>query len=130
MRVTVEQRDLMETQVQARKMYNLLNEVMDISRQLAEAVDRNDQVSVRMLVSMRQTPINQAKEADQALRLQCAADGRLRDLLAGGEAQTPEEVPLANQIASNARLLKQVINLDQILSRKVAREKSIYNREK
>ena len=31
---------LMDAHVQAKRIYNLLNEVMDLSRQMAEAMDR------------------------------------------------------------------------------------------
>ncbi len=127
---------MMEAQVQAKRVYNRLNEIMDLSKQLAEAIDRNDQVCVRMLVTMRQPPINQVKEADMALEQQC--DGlpdpddrrRLKELLQGSAAQTPDEGPLAEQIAANARLLEQVLRLDKSLSKKLAREKSIYDSTK
>ena len=39
---------LLGLQVLERKKYNLLNDVMDLSQQLATAMDRNDQVSVGM----------------------------------------------------------------------------------
>ena len=42
----MEQDDLMKALVQVKRIGNLLNEVLDISQQLAEALDRNDQVSV------------------------------------------------------------------------------------
>ena len=47
---------LLDAHVQAKRIYNLLNEVMDVSRQMAEAVDRDDQVAIQMLVSMREEP--------------------------------------------------------------------------
>ena len=37
-----------------RKMYVLLTEVSELTDQLSQAVDRQDQVSVRMFLSMRQ----------------------------------------------------------------------------
>ena len=33
--------------------------MQDVTRQLAESLDRNDQVSTRMLIAMRQDPIRQ-----------------------------------------------------------------------
>ena len=39
-------RDRLKAHVQTKRMYTQLNEVLDISRQLAEALDRNDQVTV------------------------------------------------------------------------------------
>ena len=49
-----------------RKKYNLLSEVMDVSQQMGEALDRSDDVSVRMLVAMRQEPILHLEEVRQA----------------------------------------------------------------
>ena len=54
--------DWLDLTVLERKKYNQLSEVMDLSRQLGEAMDRNDQVSLRMLISMRQEPILQLEE--------------------------------------------------------------------
>ena len=49
--------DWLELTVLERKKYNYLTEVQDVTRQLAESLDRNDQVSTRMLIAMRQDPI-------------------------------------------------------------------------
>lgn len=95
----MEQRDLLDAQVQAKRMNNLLNEVMDISRQMIEAVDRDDQISVQMLVAMRQEPVSKLQIVDQRMKEQCAAlpdpeDGRrLAALLSGGAANAKEEPP-------------------------------------
>ena len=47
---------LLDAHVQLKRIYAALNEALDLTRQLADAVDRDDQVSVRMLISMRQEP--------------------------------------------------------------------------
>ena len=122
---------LLDAHVQAKRIYNLLNEVMDISRQMAEAVDRDDQVAIQMLVSMRQEPTDKLARTQEALEQQRqalpAADGqRLAALLKGAAAETAEEAPLANQVGLNQRILKQLVELDQVVNRKLAREKSIY----
>ena len=44
-----------------RAMYRALSEVQDITRELLDAVDRQDQVSVRLFLSMRQEQINQLR---------------------------------------------------------------------
>lgn len=130
----MEQRNLMEAHVQVKRIYNLLCEVMDLSKQMAEALDRSDDVSVRMLITMRQEPINQMEEIGLNLRKQCEHldhyedRRRLAELLDGGQAAEPEEIPLAEQVATNARLLKQVLELDRVLSYKLARDESIYKR--
>ena len=125
----MKQTKLMEAHVQARRIYNALGEVENLSRQVAEALDRNDPVAVRMLLAMREEPILAAHHARDILRqmLEDAEDtARLRALLNGAAAENSEESGLANQIALNERLLKQVQELDRGLSQKIARDKSVY----
>lgn len=122
---------LMDAHVQTKRIYNLLNEVMDISRQMAEAVDRDDRVAIQMLVAMREEPIKKLRVAQQALAQQQAAlapeqAARLGQLLNGAEAASEAERPLAAQVSSNRRFLSQVLELDRVLNRKLAREESIY----
>lgn len=123
---------LMDAHVQAKRIYNLLNEVMDVSRQMAEAVDRNDQVAIQMLVSMREEPVRKLRQARQALveqrdSLEPEEARRLSQLLNGAEAETEAEQPLAAQVGTNRRLLSQVLELDRVLNRKLTREESIYH---
>ncbi len=122
---------LLDAHVQAKRIYNLLNEVMDVSRQMAEAMDRDDQVAIQMLVSMREEPVHRLRQARRALKEQRDALEpeealRLTQLLNGAEAKTEAEAPLAAQIGANRRLLEQVLELDRVLNRKLTREKSIY----
>ncbi len=122
---------LLDAHVQAKRIYNLLNEVMDVSRQMAEAMDRNDQVAIQMLVSMREEPIHKLRQARRVLKEQREAlepetARRLTQLLNGEEAETEAEAPLAAQVGANRRLLTQILELDQVLNRKMTREKSVY----
>lgn len=122
---------LLDAHVQLKRAYAALNEALDLTRQMAEAADRNDEVAAQMLVSMRQEPTDKLALVQQALEQQRRAlpedDGaRLAALLKGAAAETPEETPLAGQVAQNQRVLKQLVDLDRAVSRKLAREKSIY----
>lgn len=126
----MEQTKRMEAHVLTRRIYNKLGEVMDLSRQLAEALDRNDEVSVRVLLNMREEPLREAQQTHMALQqiINETADGeRLRALLNGAAAQSEGEEPLAAQIGMNRRLLDQVQELDRALNRKLTRERSIYD---
>lgn len=125
----MEKKELMDAFVQVKRMGNFCNEVLDISQQLAEALDRNDQVAVNMLVAMRQEPIDKLQLADQALRRQLAdaspEDAKyLAALLNGGAGTTEEEKALEKQVASNARLIRRVVELDRVLNQKINREGS------
>ena len=123
--------DWLELTVLERKKYNYLTKVQDVTRQLAEAADRDDEVAARMLVSMRQEPTDRLAAAHQALDQQQQAlpgadAARLAALLKGAEAETEAEAPLVNQVSANKRVLKQLVDLDRIVNRKLARGASIY----
>ncbi len=122
---------LLDALVQLKKIYAALNEALDLTRQLAEAVDRDDQITIRMLVSMRQEPTDKLARAHQALDQQKAALSeadreRLSAILKGDVRPEPEEAALAAQAAQNQRTLKQLVDLDRVVNRTLAREKSIY----
>ena len=106
---------LLDLQVLERKKYNLLNDVMDLSQQLATAMDRNDQVSVRMLVAMRQDPLTQLEEVKHNL------SRRLLEF-------SPREQAVADQSNVNRRLLERIIELDRRLNHRLTGDKSYYKK--
>lgn len=127
----MEAKALLDAHVQLKRVYTALNEALDLTRQMADAADRNDEVAAQLLVSMRQEPTDKLARAHQALDQQRQAlpgadAARLAALLQGAEAETAEEAALANQVGLNRRVLKQLVDLDQVVNRKLAREKSVY----
>lgn len=129
----MEELTLKKAHVMAKRLYVLLVEVQDLSQQLAQALDRNDEVTARMLISMRSEPIGKARQTKEALRalkedLPPPDAARLAALLNGAVPETEAEQALAKQLKSNDTLLQQVLTLDENLNRKIAREKSIYQK--
>ena len=130
----MEEKHLLDALAQVKRMGGLLNETLDFSRQMAEAIDRNDQVAVEMLVNMRQEPIDKLEAAEEALQGQAEAmptpedAARLNGLLrgAGEPPLTPVEQMLTDQAAANRRRLQQILELDKRLNQRMAREKSVY----
>lgn len=126
------QMEWMDTLVQVKRMGNLLSEVQDLSQQLAEAMDRGDQVSIEMLVYMRREPIENLQEVERILREQTASlpdeetRQRLAALLGGAPAEREEDRMLAELVAMNRRRLDRVLALDRVLNQKMSREKSVY----
>lgn len=123
---------LLDAHVQLKRMYAALSEALDLTRQLADAVDRDDRVAAQMLVSMRQEPTDKLAGAQQALEQQRKAlspgdADRLAALLRGEDALTEEEEPLAGQVGINRRTLKQLVDLDRVVNKKLTRDRSIYN---
>ena len=131
----MEEKTVMDALVQMKRTGNLLNELLDLTRQLGESIDRNDQVSTQMLIAMREEPLGKLQAADKALREQLEAlddreeAGQLAAILNGGGAgddagRTVEM--LCDQVALNRRRLKQVTDLDRVLNQRIARGKSAY----
>ena len=122
---------LLDAQVQEKRRYALLSELFDLTRQLAEAVDRSDEVTIQMLLSMREGPLAQMRQVEENLTRQRSSlseeDGRrLEELLSGAQAQRQEENALSGQVGTNRRLLGQLVELDKRVNKKVTREKSVY----
>lgn len=117
--------------IKARQTYRLLSETLDATQQLAQAADRNDHVSVRMVIAMREETIRRLVESRETLyeqfgRSDEAALQRARALWEGAAPAEEEEKPLCDQIAINTRLLRQVQELDRRISSKITGEKSFY----
>ncbi|MCF0151375.1 MAG: hypothetical protein HUJ80_08205 [Firmicutes bacterium] len=112
-------------------MAGLLRETQDISRQLAEALDRSDKVVISMLTAMRQEPIEGLKRQRRLLEdlrdsLPEEETKHFAGLLNGEQPESSEEAPLAAQVAANRRLLTQLLELDKRLSLKLGADKSFY----
>lgn len=127
--------DWMDLAVLERKKYNLLSEVLDLSQQLGEALDRNDDVSVRLLVSMRQEPILQLEEVKRALEfkqgsLALEEQERVNALNGQDEPADEDEAIYWNQAGTARRMLERVLDVDRRLNRRMAGENSFYAQEK
>ncbi len=124
--------DWLELTVLERKKYNYLVEVEDLTRQLSETLDRNDQVSARMLLAMRQDPIRLLAEVDRGSKkrrasLEEADWQRVEDLLSpDGEPRSDGERIFLEQAGKTRRLLEQVVALDRRVSLRMAGENSFY----
>ena len=128
------EKTVMDALVQMKRTGNLLNELEDLTQQIGQAIDRNDQVSLQMLIALREEPLGKLQAADQAVReqLELLADrdeaADLAILLNGGPPADPAvrtQQMLCEQVAANNRRLKQVMELDQRLSRRLGRESSV-----
>ena len=125
----------MDLTVLERKKYNFLGEVEDLTHQLAQALDRNDQVAARMLLAMRQEPVLHLEEVDsagKARRESLSGEDRERisALLKGGEPHSNEERVFQEQAQKARRLLERVVELDRRLSFRMAGENSFYKKNK
>ena len=124
----------LELTVLERKKYNCLLEVEDVTRQLAQALDRNDQVAARILISMRQDPLLQLEEVDRGEKhrkeiLSEEDQERIRVLLRDGEARFDGEDAFLEQAGKTRHLLERVVELDQRVSVRMAGDQSFYRKK-
>lgn len=131
----MDEKPIKDALVLMKRTGNLLNEVEDLTRQIAQSVDRNDKVSMEMLVAMREEPLQTLQITDQALRDQLAdlpdreAAAKLAGMLNGGspvQAEAPLQKLLCEQVAVNRRRLQQVIELDRRVNQRLAGAQSVY----
>ena len=123
----------MDLTVLERKKYNSLSEVLDLTRQLGESLDRNDQVAVRMLIAMRQDPLLHLEEAERTAKdrrrsLTEEEQRRIRSLRKGAEPQSSEERTFLDQAGKTRRLLERVVELDRRVSLRMAGGQSFYKK--
>ncbi len=126
-------RVLKELLLQERLIYVKLSEFEDLTRQLGEALDRRDEVSVQMLLNMRGEPAHRMQEADQQVRrrlLELPEDDaiRAREILEGAEQSGPEESALCGQVLQNRRLLERCREMDKQLSMRMGGPRSFYTK--
>lgn len=131
----MKQEQLTEILVLAKRMGALFHDGMELTKQLSDAIDRRDEVSINMLLAMRAEPIEKLTLTDRSIRELLAEqeDGeelaRIRTILNGeaDRAEDEQERLLAEQAAMNIRTHRKLMELDEVLNRKIAKEKSIYN---
>ncbi len=110
----------------------LLMEVTDLTKQLIDAVERRDQVSVKMLLTMRQEPVNHLMELEDGIRsrlpeLPQEDAVRMSELLRDAAPAAGEE-EFAEQQAQFGRVLENALELDRRLSLKLGGRRSFYNK--
>lgn len=123
-------KDLEELLALEKKLYQKLSVVLDQTRQLSDAVDRHDQASLRMVLDMRQRSVLELQEVRAYLDLKrcdlSGGDAERFDRILAGTASGPGEVPAAEQAASNHRLTRRLLELDQAVNRRLCGSRSCY----
>ena len=115
-----------------RKEYLKLLEVARLTEDLAEATDRRDEVSVRMLLSMRQELLLELQEMDGTIRENLLNQPeeeaiRLGPLLNGGAPADVDEEALCSQLDKNRQLLAKITAMDKRISTRLGGKRSFYN---
>lgn len=119
-----------------RKMYACLSEISELTGELSQAVNRQDQVSVRLFLSMRQEEVDRLLGYRATLNRQCAqlppADNALlRQVLAGtfdGTLPTSSGQAVVQQAKTNRNLLQRICQADQMVSQRFGGKDSFYSK--
>lgn len=127
----MQEQDFAEIITLEKRINAKLNEVMGITRELAEAVSRRDRVAVQMLISTRHQPVLELQDLHAMAQLKrCDLSGedeqQFDRLFSGGDTYTEVEAVLTGQLAANHRLLERVVEMDRRVSEQMCREKSYY----
>lgn len=127
----MKQQDLQELLELEKKFYTKLSEAVDLTQELDEAVDRQDQVTISLVLSMRQKPLLEMQEIQsyidlKRLDLDQAELPAFDRLVGGGQAQDQDEEAVALQIQKNRRILSSLAQADRQVNQKVCGEESCY----
>lgn len=109
-----------------------LREVSQLTIQMAQAADRNDETSVTLLLSMRAEPLRELTEMEDSLRaslllLPEEEAIRGRELLDGSPAADAAEEELCQQVGQYRRLLESTLELDRRISLSIGGQRSFYH---
>lgn len=104
--------------VQLKKRYSLLSEIYDLTEQMSQALNRDDEISFSMLLAMRQEPILKMKESDMILKglrstLPVDIVNRWSALENNDNPNSQEETLFKQQMEQNQRLVERLVSFDK-----------------
>lgn len=125
---------VMDFHILQRKKYNLLKEVLELSLEIGQSMDRNDQSCLRKNLAMRQDPIAKLSEIkNQTLfeldRLSADDAEHIRLVMSGKKAESKVEQALLQQIQESDLLLDKIMVLDEKINKRVVGKDSVYSKK-
>lgn len=128
--------DLTKLMVLLQRHYNFIREIHKLTKELEEALARNDDVSTSMILQMRAEEMGKADDcADAIWRLgenDRKAQERLRLLMLSepqeDSGEEPEEKKIFEIRRKTQSMIEEIREIDQRLSQKLAGEKSYYEK--
>lgn len=130
------QLDLTKLMVLLQRRYNFIREIHKLTKELEEALVRNDDVSTSMILQMRAEEMGKADDCtDTIWRLgedDRKAQERLRLLMLSepqeDSGEEPEEKKIFEIRRKTQTMIDEIREIDQRLSQKLAGEKSYYEK--
>lgn len=131
----MENREELYTEILKRvqRNYRHMVEIERVTKELADALSRNDQESVQLLMKMRQEELEQFMGTKQEIRMLVEAGGeekeKLKSWLQGEDKHQPEgfeEKKLLEISTQIQQILKRTIDIDKMFNSRVAGKDSYY----
>ena len=131
----MENREELYTEILKRvqRNYRHMVEIERVTKELADALSRNDQESVQLLMKMRQEELEQFMGTKQEIRMLVEAGGeekeKLKSWLQGEDKHQPEgfeEKKLLEISMQIRQILKRTIDIDKMFNSRVAGKDSYY----
>ncbi len=126
---------LLEVLKRVQKNYIRMVEIERVTRELGDALSRNDQESAQLLVNMRQDEMDHISEMKQEIRMLVEAaeeeeKARIISWLSGENIYQPasfEEKKLAELSGQLQQMLNRTIMVDKAINKKLAGKDSFYH---
>lgn len=130
----MEEEMLIEILKEMQKKYQSISEIERITRDIAEALSRNDQTTVQILIGMRQEEMDSADISERNIRILLSVLTPEDALQIGkwlkGSAETPPENLFARKLVEKGKslhmLLQRTIDLDRHINMRLAGKDSYY----
>lgn len=115
--------------------YSILDEVLRLTDEIANNLSRNDRISVQMLLEMRAKELEHIDENMRRFQIfkeqfPDEIQREMENLLQteNAEAEGPYAVKIAESVKNCEKLLKQIIEIDKRMSKRVAGSDSFYEK--
>lgn len=126
---------LLEILKRVQRNYVCVVEIERITKELGDALSRNDQESSQLLVKMRQDELEKAAGTKQEIRMLLNASDdeeskKIRSWLAGENRYQPESFEakkIAELSSQMAQVLNRTIKIDKAINLKLAGKESYYH---
>lgn len=128
------EQNLTKVMILFQKKYNSIREINKLTKELSEALERNDEVSVNMLLQMRADEMEKADNCMEQIWLMGESNKqfqkKLRLLISSepkeSRGESLEEKKIYEIREKTQSTLEEIRALDQKINRSVTREKSYY----
>lgn len=131
--ITMTDKDVLDIHVLVRRKFNLMSQVLDLSKQMGDSIDRNDESNLKKLFVERDDPIEKAKEVHEEI-IHKVNGFRPKDVthiwkvIAGEVHNTKAEAALQKQALATQKVTKEVLQLDERLNKRIFGQDSLYTK--